>query len=96
MSSFRRPAASTYEAAEQAAERLVGLGAGGTPAGDDLLVGYLAGYGLIAGRPGSREFCRWPLRTLVAAWGSGPMTSVAIYLEAAADGQVSERLADVA
>jgi hypothetical protein len=79
-------------AAEKAMSRLIGLGEGLTPAGDDYLVGYAAGLWACAGTDESR------LNFVVAF--SGALKRVAakagkisrVYLEAAAEGEVSERL----
>jgi hypothetical protein len=80
------------QSATRAADGLVGLGAGGTPAGDDVLVGFLAGL--------------WPPHTALRQHAdfvdglaahvrtlAGRTSAVsAVYLRAAALGQVSERL----
>ncbi len=83
------------QSAAQAAERLVGLGSGGTPAGDDLLVGYLAG--LWSSIEGDRARAHYAAGLADVLRGLGKRTNDVsrVYLEAAADGQVSERLADV-
>lgn len=82
--------------AEQAAERLVGLGAGGTPAGDDFLVGYLAGLFSSAGTDRTRTNFAVAFANTCRSLGKRTNDISRTYLEAAADGQVSERLADVA
>jgi len=76
--------------------RLIGLGPGSTPAGDDYLVGHLAGLWSCAGASGAR-------RSFVADLGEGLRKSALrtnrvsrVYLEAAAAGEVSERLGDLA
>ncbi len=83
------------ESAEQAAARLVGLGAGGTPAGDDLLVGYLTGlWSSIAGirrRAGFATGLGGALRGLAKRTNDVSR----VYLEAAADCEASERLTAV-
>ncbi len=74
------------------AEKLVGLGEGGTPAGDDFLVGFMAALHASAGRDASKA-------ALVAAFG-GHLRANAhrtndvsrVYLEAAVAGEVSEKL----
>lgn len=83
------------QAAGQAAERLVGLGAGGTPAGDDLLVGYLAGLWTSVGSDRPRAGFAAGLADLVRGLGERTNDLSRVYLEAAADGEVSERLADI-
>ena len=81
--------------AAQAASGLIGLGAGLTPAGDDFLVGFLAGLWCSAGAdPGRRAF----LAGLGASIAATDRTNVISrrFLEAAVVGEVSERLALVA
>jgi hypothetical protein len=82
------------EAAERAAKRLVGLGAGGTPAGDDLLVGYLAGLWSSIARDRSRADFAAGLADIIRGLGKQTNDISRVYLEAAADGEVSERLAN--
>jgi len=77
--------------AGQAAECLVGLGAGGTPAGDDLLVGYLTGVWSSVAQAAHRAFAAGlgkRVRKLAERTNDVSRT----YLEAAAVGEVSERL----
>jgi hypothetical protein len=79
-------------AARSAVGRLIGLGAGGTPAGDDFLVGFVAA--LWASRRGDRRreaFLAEMGRTLRACLARTSAVS-AVYLEAAAEGEVSETL----
>jgi hypothetical protein len=78
--------------AERAAARLVGLGAGGTPAGDDLLVGYLAG--LWSSIQGIRPRIDFAAGLGGAVRGLAKRTNDVsrAYLEAASHGEVSERL----
>jgi Protein of unknown function (DUF2877) len=83
------------EAAEPAAKRLVGLGAGGTPAGDDLLVGYLAGLWSSIANDRSRADFAAGLADIVRGLGKRTNDISRVYLEAATDGEVSERLADL-
>ena len=83
------------QAAGQEAERLVGLGAGGTPAGDDLLVGYLAGLWPSVKGDRPRAGFAAGLADLVGDLGERTNDISRVYLEAAAEGEVSERLADV-
>lgn len=78
------------------AEKLVGLGEGGTPAGDDFLVGFIAALHAGAGRDASKA-------AFVAAFGSQlranahRTTDVSrVYLEAAVAGEVSEKLTRLA
>lgn len=78
-------------AAERAMARLVGLGAGRTPAGDDFLVGFLAGLR-------ARRIATGPDRILEALQAQVPRlaertTRVSqLYLRAAAAGEISQRL----
>jgi len=84
------------ESAERAAARLVGLGAGGTPAGDDLLVGYLAGlWSSAAGVCVRADFAAGLGKALL---GLAKRTNDVsrVYLAAAAAGEALERLAAVA
>jgi len=75
---------------------LVGLGEGSTPAGDDFLVGYIAGLMASAGAFEPRiRFVSALCEQLKASVSRTPRVS-AMYLEAAAEGQVSERLYTVA
>ena len=82
--------------AERAAQRLVGLGAGGTPAGDDFLVGFLAGLFSSAGADRARMDFAAAFGNACRSLGTRTNYLSRVYLEAAADGEVSERLADVA
>ena len=84
------------QSAELATERLVGLGAGGTPAGDDLLVGYLAGLWSSIGSERPRAAFAAGFADVLRGLGKRTSDVSRVYLEAAADGQVSERLAEVA
>jgi hypothetical protein len=80
-------------AAERAMSRLIGLGEGRTPAGDDYLVGYFAA--LWACSDASKSFAAklGPQLTALAVQ-TEPLSR--LYLEAAAAGEVSERIAAVA
>ena len=79
-------------AARQAVCRLIGLGAGRTPDGDDFLVGYLAGLRAAgAGAPIVAAVCAH-----VAALAARTGDLSRHYLRAAAAGEVGERLHDVA
>jgi Protein of unknown function (DUF2877) len=84
------------QAGKRAVERLVGLGAGGTPAGDDLLVGCLAGLWSSIARDQRRADFAAALADILRGLGNRTNDVSRVYLEAAADGEVSERLADVA
>ncbi len=83
-------------AARDAVRALVGLGEGATPAGDDFLVGYLAGA-----RSAARDIAP---RTRFLAALCDQLTALlerttrvsGLYLAAAAAGQISQRLYDVA
>ena len=82
--------------AKEAISDLVGLGEGVTPAGDDFLVGYLTGLWVCAARSEPRI-------AFVAAVAAqvrqvAPLTGSLSrgYLEASAEGEVSERLYDLA
>ncbi len=83
-------------AAGDAMSALVGLGEGVTPAGDDYLVGYFAGLWTCAGRDVARVAFLAALRERLmrSALPTGAVSRV--YLEASFDGEVSERLFDVA
>lgn len=84
------------EPAEHAAGQLVGLGAGGTPAGDDLLVGYLAGlWSSLAGLRARADFAAG-LANAVRGLSIRTNDVSRAYLEAAAACEVSQRLTDVA
>lgn len=75
---------------------LIGLGEGATPAGDDFIVGYFAGLWACVWRSAARM-------SFLAAAGERLRRSASrtseisrVYLEAAIDGEVSERLASFA
>jgi hypothetical protein len=75
---------------------LVGLGDGLTPEGDDYLIGYFAGLWACGGADRSRvnfvlALSGWLKRIALCAGKTSR-----VYLEAAADGEVSERLFDLA
>jgi hypothetical protein len=82
--------------AASAARELIGLGSGLTPAGDDLLAGYLAGlWCLTDGKPERREFVSGLGRKIVRL--SRRTNDISrTYLYHAARGQVSSRLAALA
>lgn len=78
------------------ATRLLGLGEGATPAGDDFLVGFLGGRWASAGRNRARgEFVAALGAVIVVRTGATTRAS-RVYLEAAATGQISQRLTDLA
>jgi hypothetical protein len=82
--------------ASSATRELIGLGSGLTPAGDDLLVGYLAGLWCVTdGKPECREFVSALGRKVVRLSRRTNDISRA-YLYHAARGQVSSRLAALA
>ena len=75
---------------------LIGLGEGATPAGDDYLVGYFAGLWTCAGGAPARLTFIAALRQRLTR-SALPTSAVSrVYLEAAFDGEVSERLFDLA
>jgi hypothetical protein len=80
-------------AARSALGRLVGLGAGGTPAGDDFLVGFVAAlWASRRGDAGRQAFLTEMGKTLRTCLARTNAVS-AVYLEAVAEGEVSEMLA---
>lgn len=82
--------------AASAARALIGLGSGLTPAGDDLLVGYLAGlFCTVWERPGRQEFVSGLGREIIR-WSDRTNDISRTYLYHAARGQVSSRLAALA
>ena len=82
----RRP-----QAVAASAKRLVGLGPGLTPAGDDLLIGWLAGAALLIPDP-AREEMAAVLRRAIRVCLSETTDVSRAHLEDALDGQFSERL----
>jgi len=78
------------------ARALIGLGAGLTPSGDDLLVGYLAGlWCSVSGMSERAQFVSSLGKTIIQL--SQQTTDISrTYLFHAAQGQVSSRLADLA
>jgi Protein of unknown function (DUF2877) len=83
-------------ATEKAMSGLVGLGDGLTPAGDDYLVGYFAGLWACAGADRSRANFVTALSEWLKRIAPCASKTSRVYLEAAADGEVSERLFDLA
>jgi hypothetical protein len=77
----------------QAMSALVGLGEGSTPAGDDYLVGYFAGLWSSAGADRRRQRFVADLGESLREMASRTNRVSRMYLEAAAEGEVSERLA---
>jgi Protein of unknown function (DUF2877) len=82
--------------AQQAICGLVGLGEGATPAADDFLVGFLAG--LWACAAGNEPRTAFLASVAASVMQAAPQTGTVsrAYLEAAAEGEVSERLYDLA
>ena len=81
----------SVESAVMAAARLIGLGPGLTPSGDDFLLGYLAGL-WCADESG---FARGVGEGVVKC-GVGTTLASRVYLEQAAQGRVSSALRDLA
>ncbi|MGH7121428.1 MAG: DUF2877 domain-containing protein [Acetobacteraceae bacterium] len=82
-------------AARHAMGGLIGLGPGRTPAGDDFLVGYLAGLKISATGGPNDPFVPTLLSNLKELNLRTNRLS-RLYLDDAADGEISERLRDVA
>ena len=78
-----------------AAGRLVGLGAGATPAGDDLLVGYLAGLWSSIADDRDRADFAGGLSEAIGGLANRTSDVSRVYLRAAAACEESERLASV-
>jgi hypothetical protein len=74
--------------------KLVGLGPGLTPAGDDFIIGWLAGVMLLAGTPAEIEFLNVVSSGLRCLSGSTTPISRA-HLQDATAGEFSELLSDV-
>ena len=83
------------DAASDAVSQVIGLGDGLTPAGDDFLVGYLAGL-WSASRARARDAVRNAVGAAIAANAARTGTISRHYLEAAIAGEVSEPLARLA
>jgi len=83
------------DAAARAIARLVGLGPGLTPAGDDYLVGFLAGLWSLEGSVARAAF-RVGFAGHVAAAARATNQIGRAFLDAAAEGEVSARLATLA
>ncbi|MDH3714361.1 MAG: DUF2877 domain-containing protein [Gammaproteobacteria bacterium] len=83
-------------ASRTAVVRLVGCGPGLTPAGDDLLVGFLAGLRASAGNCASRQAFLAELSATVRGAATGTNAISRAYLEHASDGAFAEPLANLA
>jgi uncharacterized protein DUF2877 len=79
--------------ARQAMSELIGVGEGSTPAGDDYLVGHFAGLWSCVGEDGARHRFIAEIGASLRDMASRTNRVSRVYLEAAADGEVSERLA---
>jgi hypothetical protein len=82
--------------AESAASRLVGMGTGFTPAGDDFLIGWLAALALARGQDAGRNAFLFEFAGRVSALRSRTHPVSAQHLEDACQLRFSERLADFA
>ena len=82
--------------ARQAMSALIGLGEGLTPAGDDYLVGHFVGLWSCAGADGARQRFIADLGKSLRDMAFRTNRVSRVYLEAAAEGEVSERLATLA
>jgi len=89
-------AALQLQQAETAVVRLVGCGPGLTPAGDDLLVGFLAGMRATAGYCLDRQAFLTGFNAIVRAAANGTNPISRTYLEHASDGAFAEPLARLA
>jgi hypothetical protein len=82
--------------AETAVVRLIGCGPGLTPAGDDLLVGFLAGLRVTAGNCVSRQAFLAEFNATVRGAATGTNAISRAYLEHASHGAFAEPLARLA
>jgi hypothetical protein len=82
--------------AHQATSALIGLGEGSTPAGDDYLVGHFVGLWSSAGADDTRQRFIADLGKSLRDMASRTNRVSRAILEAAAEGEVSERLATLA
>jgi len=82
--------------ARQAMSVLIGLGDGSTPAGDDYLVGHFVGLWSCAGADGARQRFIADLGESLREMAPRTNQVSRVYLEAAAEGEVSERLVTLA
>ena len=76
-------------------ERLVGLGEGGTPAGDDFLVGFAAALHASAARNVRRRGFAEAFFEHLQSLGDRTNDVSRVYLQAAVAGEVSEKLTDL-
>lgn len=83
-------------AASEAFSRLVGLGEGTTPAGDDYLVGHFAALWSCVGEDEGRATFVARLGARLKVFAAGTHRISRVFLEAAAEGEVSERLVRLA
>lgn len=84
------------QASAAAVMRLVGCGPGLTPAGDDLLIGFLAGLRATAGNSAPRQAFLAELNATVREAATGTNAISRAYLEHASDGAFAEPLARLA
>jgi len=82
--------------ARQAMSALIGLGEGSTPAGDDYLIGHFVGLWSCAGTDDARQRFIADLGETLREMASRTNLVSRGYLEAVAEGEVSERLATLA
>jgi len=87
---FRQPEA------RASVERLVGLGEGGTPAGDDFLVGFAAALHASARGDGRRRGFAEAFFGHLRSLGDRTNAVSRVYLQAAAAGEISEKLTNLA
>jgi hypothetical protein len=92
---FAAAKASRPDQARGAIARLIGLGDGLTPAGDDFLVGFLAGLWSMPANGPRRDF-RATVAAEIAANAHRTSAVSSLYLEAATVGEVAEPLARLA
>jgi hypothetical protein len=89
---LRAARAGNHEPAFSAVDRLIGLGDGLTPAGDDFLVGFMAGLWCMK----AQGEIRAALAAHIAATANRTSAISRHYLEAAAEGEVSQPLVELA
>lgn len=75
---------------------LVGLGQGGTPAGDDFLVGFAAALRCVARQTGPHNAFATAFAAKLSGMAQQTNDVSRVYLEAAAAGEISEKLTAVA
>jgi Protein of unknown function (DUF2877) len=83
-----------HQAALVSLSKLIGLGPGLTPAGDDFIIGWLAGVVLMAGTPADLEFLN-AVSSGLTSLGSGTTPISRQHLRDAAEREFSESLSDV-